>query len=88
MFLGGISTFESSIRGAKFFSYAICLLCFRRKADTVKGRGPESVRRGSRDANNVPTPEFDDEEDTSSLQVCSWLENSHVNLKRIFPLKG
>lgn len=32
---------------------------FRRKAESVKGRGPESVRRGSRDAKAVPTPEFD-----------------------------
>ncbi|XP_038692884.1 probable serine/threonine-protein kinase At1g09600 [Tripterygium wilfordii] len=30
----------------------------RRKAETVKGRGPESVRRGSRDIKGVPTPEF------------------------------
>ncbi|KAM6544081.1 hypothetical protein CsatB_008528 [Cannabis sativa] len=37
----------------------------KRRADTVKGRGPESVRRGSRDANQLPTPEFEDEQDTS-----------------------
>ncbi|KAK4752026.1 hypothetical protein SAY87_020824 [Trapa incisa] len=30
----------------------------QRKAEPVKGRGPESVRRGSRDVKVVPTPEF------------------------------
>ncbi|OWM67518.1 hypothetical protein CDL15_Pgr028381 [Punica granatum] len=30
----------------------------RRKAESVKGRGPESVRRGLRDTKAVPTPEF------------------------------
>lgn len=30
----------------------------RQRADAVKGRGPESVRRGSRDLKGVPTPEF------------------------------
>ncbi|PON74527.1 GPCR kinase [Parasponia andersonii] len=48
----------------------------RRRAETVKGRGPESVRRGSRDANQLPTPEFDDEEDTSSLQKQSNAKTS------------
>ncbi|KAK4741070.1 hypothetical protein SAY87_024658 [Trapa incisa] len=32
----------------------------RGKAESVKGRGPESVRQGSRDAKEVPTPEFND----------------------------
>ena len=43
---------------------------FRRKADTVRGRGPESVRRGSRDTKQVPTPEFENHDDLS-LQVTS-----------------
>ncbi|XWS21953.1 hypothetical protein CRYUN_Cryun30bG0102200 [Craigia yunnanensis] len=30
----------------------------RKRAEAVKGRGPESVRRGSRDFKGVPTPEF------------------------------
>ncbi|XVF63388.1 hypothetical protein PTKIN_Ptkin09bG0083500 [Pterospermum kingtungense] len=30
----------------------------RKKAEAVKGRGPESVRRGSREFKAVPTPEF------------------------------
>ncbi|KAF3447404.1 hypothetical protein FNV43_RR12590 [Rhamnella rubrinervis] len=37
----------------------------RRRADTVKGRGPESVRRGSRDIKEVPTPEFTAQGDVS-----------------------
>ncbi|KAF7124524.1 hypothetical protein RHSIM_Rhsim12G0004600 [Rhododendron simsii] len=31
----------------------------RRKAETVQGRGHESVRRGPRECKEVPTPEFD-----------------------------
>ncbi|KAE8693491.1 putative serine/threonine-protein kinase [Hibiscus syriacus] len=30
----------------------------RKRAETIKGRGPASVRRGSRDFKAVPTPEF------------------------------
>lgn len=37
----------------------------RRKATTVKGHGTESVRRGSRDTNAVPTPEFNAQGDIS-----------------------
>lgn len=44
------------------------LLYFRRKADAFEGRGPESVRRGSRDTKAVPMPEFNAQED-ASLQV-------------------
>lgn len=55
-----------------FFPGHFCLsnlfLNFRRRAETVKGRGPESVRRGSRDNNAAPTPEFDSQVDVS-LQV-------------------
>lgn len=35
---------------------------FRRKAATVKGHGPQSVRRGT---NAVPTPEFNGQGDIS-----------------------
>lgn len=31
----------------------------RRKAETIKGRGAESTRRGQRECKEVPTPEFD-----------------------------
>lgn len=31
---------------------------FRQRAEAVKGRGPESVRRGSIDTKKAPTPEF------------------------------
>ena len=34
------------------------MFCFRRKADAVKGRGPESVRRGLGDSKQAGTPEF------------------------------
>ncbi|XP_062099909.1 probable serine/threonine-protein kinase At1g09600 [Humulus lupulus] len=49
----------------------------RRRADTVKGRGPESVRRGSRDANQLPTPEFEDDEDTSMQKHSNAKTSSH-----------
>ena len=38
---------------------------FRRKAENVKGRGADSVRRGLRDAKAVPTPEFNAQGDVS-----------------------
>ncbi|XP_030934839.1 probable serine/threonine-protein kinase At1g54610 isoform X2 [Quercus lobata] len=37
----------------------------RRKAENVKGRGADSVRRGLRDAKAVPTPEFNAQGDVS-----------------------
>lgn len=44
-------------------------LNFRRKAEAVKGRHPESVRRGSREAKAVPTPEFNGQGDVT-INVC------------------
>lgn len=37
----------------------------RQKAEAVKGRGPESVRRGPRESKQVCTPEFDADRDVS-----------------------
>ncbi|KAK9748643.1 hypothetical protein RND81_02G071600 [Saponaria officinalis] len=47
----------------------------RRKAEAVKGRGPESVRRGPRQSN--PTSEFEDDEDVS-LQGKKGLNNHEI----------
>lgn len=45
----------------------------RRKAEAVKGRHPESVRRGSRDTKAVPTPEFNGQGDlTIKVYVTNW----------------
>ncbi|XP_057974970.1 probable serine/threonine-protein kinase At1g09600 isoform X2 [Malania oleifera] len=45
----------------------------RQRAGAVKGRGPESVRRGSRDTKGVPTPEFN-----AQGQVQSNLKGSNA----------
>lgn len=49
----------------------------RRKADTVRGRGPESVRRGSRDTKQVPTPEFENHNDLSLQKHSNAKTSSH-----------
>lgn len=48
---------------------------FRRKAENVKCRGAESVRRGLRDAKAVPTPEFNAQGDVS-LKVFQGLNDN------------
>ncbi|XVE60698.1 hypothetical protein DITRI_Ditri05aG0148800 [Diplodiscus trichospermus] len=49
----------------------------RKKAEAVKGRGPESVRRGSRDFKGVHTPEFiaQGQSKTSAYHKYDHLEN-------------
>ncbi|XP_024930919.3 probable serine/threonine-protein kinase At1g54610 [Ziziphus jujuba] len=49
----------------------------RRRAETVKGRGPESVRRGSRDNNAAPTPEFDSQVDVSLQEQSNAKTSRH-----------
>ncbi|XP_030522603.1 probable serine/threonine-protein kinase At1g09600 [Rhodamnia argentea] len=50
----------------------------RQKAGTVKGRGPESVRRGLRD-NKVPTPEFD-----ANGEVCLQGQSNTISISHKF----
>ncbi|GMH00691.1 hypothetical protein Nepgr_002530 [Nepenthes gracilis] len=50
----------------------------RQRAEAVKGRGPESVRRGSRESNPLPTSQFDVDGDVS-LQGQANLKGNGVN---------
>ncbi|KAK3426537.1 hypothetical protein EUGRSUZ_F02965 [Eucalyptus grandis] len=50
----------------------------RQKAEAVKGRGPESVRRGSRD-DKLPTPEFD-----GNGEVCLQGQSNHISISHKF----
>ncbi|KAK7843109.1 putative serine/threonine-protein kinase [Quercus suber] len=49
----------------------------RRKAENVKGRGADSVRRGLRDAKAVPTPEFNAQGDVSLKGQTNPKTSSH-----------
>lgn len=65
--LQGIAYNCSIVVAKNIILHVNCLyLNTRRKAEAVKGRGPESVRRGPRESK--PTPEYDADGDVS-LQV-------------------
>lgn len=49
--------------------HLISCLNFRQRADPIKGRGPESVRRASRDAKIAPTPDYNAQ---GNIQVYEW----------------
>ncbi|KAF4346650.1 hypothetical protein G4B88_006971 [Cannabis sativa] len=51
----------------------------KRRADTVKGRGPGSVRRGSTDSNKLPTPDFEKDEHISSIEKHTNVKTSSHN---------
>lgn len=70
----------------------ICILHFnfRRKAEAVRGRGPESVRRGSRDLDAVRTPEFIAPGQSKKASISHKFNNQNDSVSgfRIEPPRG
>ncbi|KAK3027688.1 hypothetical protein RJ639_041398 [Escallonia herrerae] len=59
----------------------------RRKAEAVKGGGPESVRRGPRESKGIPTPEFDAQGQGQSNKSISVKYNPQEDSGAGFPIE-